>query len=262
MRRKLLLIIVLIFTFILLTFVLIFTIHPRFFKYVVSNEEWNQIQKSRKKSTTLLLENIQFNDYSLMIDNDNRTIYYSVVRSSNPYNPSIQFFGNQKKLKIAINQKITDDVLEKKDVLKVLLYDDQSYTIYSLVVTDYPILSIAYDEKSANKITIPIQLELFDNHVDSPRKYFKSDGRLRMNLENNTYYFSLIKESLGHNKRENPISIFGMDPQDEYMITYAEDTSKNDKYVQLFVNFQYKGIYSLEEGRGVFEKPHRENQKK
>ena len=44
------------------------------------------------------------------------------------------------------------------------------------------------------------------------------------------------------NERKNEISIFGMDRQDEYIL--RKDSSEGQK-VELFINHEYLGIYSL-----------------
>ena len=36
-----------------------------------------------------------------------------------------------------------------------------------------------------------------------------------------------------------------MEKRDEYLIKVADTTDKNERYVQLFINNEYKGIYSF-----------------
>ena len=87
---------------------------------------------------------------------------------------------------------------------------------------------------------------------------------MRIIKENEEYSFSLTKESLGHNKRENYISIFGMEKRDEYIIKKVDNTANEERYVQVFINNKYKGLYSFgpKEGRRMdnFER-NRENNK-
>ncbi len=209
---------------------------------IVSKEKWNKIISSRENSTKLRFQNITFNDYNLMIDEEDNIIYYSMIESSTKYNPSIQYKPNH--IKIAINQSITDNLLEKDNKTKIMIYDKHTYHIYSLVTTNYPILSIMKEEND-NHGRIDVNIELFDNDIDSIQRVLKSKGSLKIIKDDQEYRFSLIKESLGHNERENHISIFGMPKQDDYKITKAETLSKNEKYVQLFINEKYKGVYSL-----------------
>ena len=180
------------------------------------------------------------------------------------YNPSVKYTLNGKKIKIAFNKEISDEVLENTDALKVIIYDDSSYKIYTLVATKYPILNVNYKGEYNNRKKMNIKLEIFDNYVNSPNRILKSDGELRVIEEDKEYAFSLKKESMGHNERENYISIFGVEKQNEYLIKATDTTNKEAKYVQFFINNEYKGLYTFghNEGRRIdnFER-NRENNK-
>ena len=243
--------------------VLLLTSNTKYNKLVINSEKWNEIVSNRNMDTSISFQNIKFNDYDLLIDEENSIIYYSIVNSSNMYNPSIQYTTNNKKVKIAINNNISDDVFEQTDTLKIMLYNDNDYRTYSLVVTNYPLLSVIYKEEPKNNKKIDIELELFDNHVDSPQRLLKSDGKLKIVEENTEYSFSLIKESIGRNKRENHISIFGMEKRDEYTIKVANTVNDNERYVHFFINNKHVGLYTLEFKEGSmnnFER-NRENNK-
>ena len=244
MNKKWLLISILGISVLTIIIILVLTHKTKYNKLIVSEEKWNNIISDRINSTSIELESIKFNDYNLLIDNENSIIYYSVVNTKNKYNPSIKYSTN-KKTSIVINDSITDEKLEQTGVLKIMIYNDNEYRIYTLVATNYPILNMIYNENTNNKTKIPIEIELFDNHIDSPQRIVKSTGKLRVINENREYSFSLIKESLGHNKRENHISIFGMGKRNEYVIKKVNNTNMNEKYVQVFINNKYNGLYSF-----------------
>lgn len=126
-----------------------------------------------------------------------------------------------------------------------MIYNNEEYRIYSLVVTNYPTLNVIYDESETKNNKTPIKLEIFDNHTNSTQRLLKSKGKFRVIEENNIYSFSLFMESLGNNKRDNHISIFGMEKRDEYILKKAKDVTNDDKYVRLFINNEYFGLYSL-----------------
>ena len=127
-----------------------------------------------------------------------------------------------------------------------MLYNDNEYKIYSLVVTSYPILNVNYKGEISKNNSVIIELEIFDNHIDVPNRVLKSDGRLRIIEEDKEYSFSLKKESMGHNERDNHISIFGMEKRDEYLIKVTDNIiNDKEKYVQFFINNEYKGLYSF-----------------
>ena len=250
MNKKWLLGIILVLTCLAIIFIIILKFGVRYNKLIIKEENWNSIISNRNMSTSLKFENIEFNDYDLLIDEENSTIYYSIVNSNKKYNPSLKYKANSK-VNIAINDSITDDKIDQENDLKIMLYNDNSYRIYSLVTTNYPILNVTTNNEFNDKNKANALIYLFDNHVDSPMRVLKSDGKFKIIKENSEYSFSLKKESVGHKTRENHISIFGMEKIDEYLIKKASTTNQQEKYVQLFINSEYKGLYSFghKEGR-------------
>jgi len=249
MKKNKLLGIILALTIIFIVIILVLTYSTKYNKLITSNDKWNDIINNRNISTNINLESIEFNDYNLLIDEKNSIIYYSVVDVKSKYNPSVKYTANDNRVKIAFNKEINDEVLEDTNTLKVIIYDDNSYRIYTLVATQYPILNVIYNGEYDNRKKMNIKLEIFDNYVNSPNKVLKSDGELRVIEEDKEYVFSLMKESMGHNERENHISIFGMEKQNEYLMKATDTTDKKAKYVQFFINNEYKGLYIFDHSR-------------
>lgn len=252
MNKKRLFGIILVLTLLIIIIILIFNHKTKYNSFVIDEDEWNKIISDKASSTNISIKNIRFNDYSLLIDEENSIIYYSVVNVSNKYNPWINYNLSNNKYKLAINKKLSDEILEDNNSIKIMIYNDKEYRIYTLVATNYPILNISY-EKDTNKRKIDADIYIFDNYVDSTRRVLKSLGILRIIEEDKEYSFSLKKESLGHNERDNHISVFGMDKHNEYLIKATDTTNKIERYVQFFINNKYKGIYifSNNEGRRV-----------
>lgn len=241
--KKWLFIVILGLTIFIIVIILVLNYKTKYNKLIVSNDKWNSIISSRKLSNSIKFNSIEFNDYNLLIDEDNSIIYYSIIDVSNKYNPLIKYNTN-KKVNIKVNNNITDKVLEDNDSIKIILYNDKEYRIYTLVVTKYPILNITYKEEF-NKRKVDVDIYVFDNYINSPRRVLKSNGRLKIIEEDKIYSFSLLKDSLGHNERNNHISLFGMDKQNEYLIKVTNKINDKERYVQLFINNKYKGIYTF-----------------
>ena len=244
MNRKKLLGIILVLTGLAIAIIIIPKLNIRYDKLVISSDKWNSIISGRNLSTGINIESIEFNDYNLLIDNDNSVIYYSIVDSSKKFNPRVKYKTNTK-VSIVTNDGITDNKLEQTDSLKIMIYNDKDYRVYSLVVTNYPILNVIYKDNKDEKNKVVALLELFDNHTHSPQRVLKSDGKIRVIEENNIYSFELFRESLGNNKRKNHVSIFGMEKRDEYIIKKVDITNNEDRYIRLFINNKYSGLYSL-----------------
>lgn len=238
MNKNKLFLTILILTITLISIIYILGITTKYNKLVINNNKWNNIIKNKSISNNIKLENIKFNDYDLLIDEEQNIIYYSIVNSRLKYNPSMVYKTNNKNIKLAINKKLDDNILNQNNTINIMLYNNTNYRIYTLIITEYPILNIINNNQETN-------LELFDNHIDSPQKLVKSKALFKIIIPNQEYSFSLIKESLGHNKRENHISILGMDKHAEYRLTQATNINNNELYVEFFINNKHIGLYKL-----------------
>ena len=266
MNKKWLLGIILVLTTTAIVIIGTLSIDKRYNKIVLEESEWINIEKTHSKSTSLKIDNIKFDDYSLIVDDKNSTIYYSVVNTSNKWNPRIRVISNNKKISIGALENLTEKQVAENHKYKIMVYNKEQYRVYDLVVTLLPIMNIRYNIDNQTKFQM--ELSLFDNSVNSVRRSITSMGTLNIK-ENNSpkedYTFSLKSESLGRNRRENNISLFGMQKHSEYVLkSMWEDEEKvrnvfttnlwidleNEKmdrfrYVELFINDEYKGLYSL-----------------
>lgn len=256
MKRKRVLIPIIIFTAIIIFLVIMFNPSTRYNKLSVSESKWSGIQESRTENINLTLEDIRFNDYKLIIDEKENTIYYSVVNDSkNKYNPSVSYSTNSKNIKLAFfADEITDEKVKGDYKFKIMIYDDKEYHIYNLICTNLPILNISYNKNEEIKQkNIPMEMYLFDNLTNIPQKITISSGKIKMN--EGEFIFSMHMLTPGKNKRDNKISILGMKPNSEYILTEVtkgedENNEENNNEprnhrVELFINNEHRGVYSL-----------------
>lgn len=264
MDRKKILIPIIIFTAIVISLIVVLNLGTRYNKLAISESKWNSIKDTRSENENLVLEDIEFNDYKLIIDENNNTIYYSAVNDSkNKYNPNVSYSTNIKNAKLAFfTDEITEEKVKSDYKFKIMIYDDKEYHIYNLICTDLPILNIRYKEEAENKQkSIPMEIYVFNNLANTPNKITVSSGKFKINEDN--YTFSLNMMTPGKNMRDNKISILNMKPNSEYILTALnngeedkqENTEENTENtnstepknhrVELFINNEYKGIYSL-----------------
>lgn len=232
--------------------ILIIVLNPssEFRELSINESKWNSIKESRIENKNLKLEDIKFNDYKLIIDEKNNTLYYSVVNDSqNKYNSRIGYNANSPNVKLAIlSDEITDEKVKSNYQFKIMIYNEKEYHIYNLICTDLPILNISYDEEEEIKQkNIPMEMYLFDNLSNIPNKITISSGKVKMNEDK--IIFTLHMLTPGKNKRDNKLSILNMKPNSEYILTQikneqGDELDKNHR-VELFLNNEYKGIYSL-----------------
>ena len=250
MSRKKILIPVVAFTLIII--VLIFVLNPshKYNSLSISESKWKAIQEARIESKNLILEDIKFNDYKLIIDEKSNTLYYSLINDSqNKYNPNVSYSINSKNGKLAVlSEEITSEKVKSNYQFKIMIYDEKEYHIYNLKCTDFPILNISYNgNEEISEKNIPMEMYLLDNLTNIPNKITISSGKVKMNGSN--YVFSLHMLTPGKNKRNNRVSILNMKPNSEYTLTPISNEPENDintnHRVELFLNNEYKGVYFL-----------------
>ena len=239
MKKRILLIIILILTFLVLMMMYLFNYQNRYHKYIIDNSKWNTITKNKSINQELKLKSIKFNNYPLIIDDKNNIIYYSMMDVINKDNPKVKYTTNTENIKVAINTTLLNNNI------KVMLYSDLEYKIYSLVVTELPIMNVEYDTSITNKVRIPMNTLIIDNNKEAIQRIVKSTGTIKLLNDSNEYIVSLNKESLGHNERKNHISILGMPKEDEYLLKKIDEGSNLKKHIMLLINNEYKGIYSI-----------------
>lgn len=236
MSRKKILISVIIFT--ILIIILIIALNPsyRADSLYVSENKWNAIQKERTENKNLILKDIKFNDYKLIIDEKNNTLYYSIPKEKdnvNNYKSNVSFRTNgSRDTKLAILSN------------SIMIYNEREYHIYNLKYTNLPILNITYNrDEEINQKNIPMEMYLFDNLSNIPNKITISMGKIK--ADEGSYIISLHMLTPGKNKRDNKISILNMKPNSEYVLTKAMQATENSATVELFLNNEYKGIFSF-----------------
>jgi len=240
MNKKILLGLILLITLIILGIILILGLDVRYNKLVVSESKWNSIIKERTESKKISLESIKFNDYLLTIDEEDN-IYYSVVDKYSKYNPLIDYSSNSK-INIVIKDKLDESYLDNDKTIEIMIYNDNYYRIYKLNITSLPIISINYKNDKKNIVDINI----FDNKTKDIQRVIISEGKLLVIVDNEEYIFELTKESLGKNKRENNISVLGMDKHNEFKLTKLDNIDEDLKKIKLFINNKYIGIFKIE----------------
>ena len=260
MSKKKILISVIIFTILIIILIIMLNPIHKYNTLVVNESKWNSIIESRIENQNLVLEDIKFNDYRLIIDEKNNNLYYSLVNdSSSKYNPNVSYSANYKNVKLVV---LSDEKIFEKEKsnyqIKVMIYSEKEYHIYNLKCTDLPILNISYNkDEEINQKNIPMEMYLFDNLSNIPNKITISSGKIKM--EEEKYIFSLHMLTPGKNKRDNRISILNMKPNSEYILSKVNNTSDNfqeqqdivninnkKNRVELFLNNEYKGVYYLE----------------
>ena len=232
MNRKIVLVLIICFTVLGLVMTLKFNQATRFDRLNITQDEWNEIVANRSEDA-ISLSNLKFNDYDLVIDNNNSKLYYSVVQSSpSKFTPLVSFKASESQAKLAIlEDEITEDKIQNNHAFQVLLYNDDTYHIYRLYCTSFPMLNIVYSEQEkTDQFNIPMSMYLFNNQDNGINRIARSEGTInQVEMEDGSYNytFSLKMTTTGNNERDNVISLLNMKPSNEYFLN-AINIGEND----------------------------------
>lgn len=279
---------------------------------LVDDNEWNEII-SNKVLRIIEIDNISFNDNILFKDNQNRYYYSLVEGEKRKYNPIIKYKAS--KVKLAIKDIITDDMVEQNEPLKLLFYTKDNYYIINVYITTLPLLSIEYKVNDIsfkeigdkifnfrnisnissidklNKIknhrdyisydvviadlkeNQPMSIKLFDNRENIQNRVITSDGLFKYRGASTLYYPKKgYRINLRNGIENNDISFLGLRNDDDYILyaayndqekirnvfssklwyegcskdnNYNTDNGMEYKYIELFINGEYNGLYAL-----------------
>lgn len=199
-----------------------------------SDKFYNQIKETREVSEIDLLTKLDYDDYSLAYDASSKTYYYSIIENDSEFDPLLRFHFYDINSEIAFGvQNIPEDSI--RDSYRFIVYTDQVFSEYNLVLTTLPLVEIHLDEQPENMEQpvgyedVSAQIRLFDNResVANNRRVVKSQCMIhvrgatsRVLYPKNSYRISLKYKSPGEAIRNNHISLLGM-RQDDDWILYA-----------------------------------------
>ena len=148
MSRKKLLILIIFITIIIGIVAIFMNYSIKFEKLQIDQTQWESIVSKRKENDNAKIEKIEFNGYSLIIDEEEDKIYYSMINeSSNKYNPDVDFETSSDDYRLAfLQEQITDEKVRENHEFKLVIYNKENYHVYSLICTDLPMLNIAFDK--------------------------------------------------------------------------------------------------------------------
>lgn len=219
--------------------------------------------------------NVFFDGQKLFFSNKTGTFYYSLVEGSeSAFNPLVKTEHNSN---VFFSDYITEDSIKNNKQLSVIIQTESGSKLFNLVCTTLPIMNINCSGQ-IDREYVDMDMTLFDNYQGTMNRVTVSDGQIKLRgassgaFEKKLYRISLNKESMGEHTRNNHTSLLGM-RQDEDWILYAGyndqekvrnvfsqnlwkyscatdnadgiDTGTEYKYLELFINGEYNGLYAL-----------------
>jgi hypothetical protein len=253
-------------------------VSTRYSDYMGSVDDIEIIKNSHTKAENGLLESLVFNDQKLTLDTSCNTWYYSLKEQSiSAYNPNVRYKADANVKLIIEPIEITDDVIADNCSIWIIAYNGMTYSEYSLKCTILPIMEIE-SEGDISEENTKVSMRLYDNRSNATQQVIVSEGTMHIrggtsrSFAKTSFKLSLTKESVGNNTRTNQISLLGMRQDDDWILyspyndqekvrnvfstnlwkySCAQDNSlgldngNEYKYIELFLNGQYYGLYAL-----------------
>lgn len=278
MSRKKLLILIIFITIIIGIVAILMNFSIKFEKLQIDQTHWEAIISKRNENDNARIEKIEFNGYSLIIDEEEDKIYYSLINeSSNKYNPDVDFETLSEGYSLAIlEDPITDAKIKENHEFKLMIYNNEYYHVYSLICTDLPMLNITFDkivqrpkvegnelfdERSSQMRTnsevqgdetsvkkgkkSPIMMWMFNNQSNNTNRVTISKGTIKKSKDSNSYTLNLEYLTLGNNIRENEISLLNMEPSSKYDLNPVDNEVLNEESEESEENKEVQNVVNL-----------------
>lgn len=245
---------------------------------IVSESQADELMATRQE-TISLLDSLVFNEEVLFFDINSGTFYYSLIENdSKAFTPDIKIKGKKDNVSIVFLEKeITEDLIRDNQTITVLAYTNELYCKYYLKCTTLPLMNINCTDDISDDY-VYMNMTLFDNSVGTANRLISSEGNIHVRgrtaqlYPKKGYRFSLIQESVGGSIRPNHVSLLGMRQDDDWLLYAAYndqekirnvfssnlwkytcatdnelgiDIGMEYKYLELFVNGEYWGLYAL-----------------
>ena len=184
-----------------------------------------------------------------------------------------------------LSDEITPEMIENNQAVAFLTYTEEEYSTYYLKCTTLPVMHIACegiptaDEIGVDDPPRPMNMTVFDNRRGAVSRMTVSEGEINVRGASSKYYYpkkgykiSLTQKSAGDHLRANDVSLLGMRQDNDWILygayndqekirnvyssnlwqyscaednEYGVNTGAEYKYLELFVNGEYRGLYAL-----------------
>ena len=244
---------------------------------VISVSEAQDIKKSHTLNKDLKPE-LFFGREKLVLDSAEGEYYYSLISGdSHAYNPEVKGYVGSNRIHVAVVEAdknkdgavITDQKIREADEISLLFYDEKNYTEAKVSCTTLPIMNITCG-REIGETDVPVSVELLDNRENAAKRMTESIGSMRVRGgTTRAYPKSPYKLTLDKTNKE---ALLGMREDDDWVLYaayndqekvrnvfsqnfwsyscatdngYNIDTGLEYKYLELFVDGEYRGLYAL-----------------
>ena len=253
-------------------------------KLLIDSETYDKLVATKTFSNECSYS-IFFNDNEIFYDTQNNFYLYSLVSGGiNSYNPTVYVVASDgsedNDYKIAFLSDISQDSIARGDSIPLIIYSDNYYFTSELQCTTLPVISInTFEDITDSKdVKTDMEFSLFDNRNNVSDRLFSSQGQIHvrgassMVFPKKSYRISLSYMTDNGEEKKSKYSLLGMRKDEDWILysiyddpekirnifstnlwkfsaasdnSYNLDTGTEYKYVELFMNGEYNGLYAL-----------------
>lgn len=225
--------------------------------------------KQNRQEANFNLAMLKYKENEIPYDSDNNIYYFCTYNEK--YNFDVYYSDNT---------TVKYHLDKNNNLIQLIAYNKKKYKVYNIQLTKFPLISIYLEDKNKNKEE-PISdnftfgnIKIFDN-IKNEKKIdvfqhsakFRIRGEISRNYEKKNYTVQFIDSKSGSNLVVD--NVLGFDKNSKFTLnSLYEDNSKirdilslnswkqinkyserniNMKYVEVFINDKYYGLYGFNE---------------
>ena len=223
---------------------------------IITQKEFDKIISTREEYKEFL--ELKFNNNLLPYDKIHNYFLLSQVENENNYNGAISIDNFE--IDVLENNRSKGEIIANNDSLVLLAYNNEYYKIINLKLTYFPVMKLdnyldemTIYENDAERSVLSIQNHKMEYHIRGASTAIREKPSYKLNILNSKG--NKKKVTLLNMREDDDWILNSMTTDRAYMLEkiaytlYGKMTGVNLelKYIELFIDNEYKGIYCLQE---------------
>lgn len=246
--------------------------------YAVSGETFEALLSTRTKAKEPLLQDLCLDGMPLFRDKAGRWFYSLPAESPGRTDPTPSFTVPGGDVRLAVQGGITGETLRSGEPLRLLAYDDESYSLYEIVSTTLPLLTVEPAWNGIYQGEVPMELVLYDNRAEAETRQVALAGKIRVRGQSTSRFLkkgfklSLTETMSRGNADKADANLLGLRYDDDWILyagyndqekirnvfccqlwknscardnSFGVDNGMEYRFVELFIGGEYYGLYAL-----------------
>ena len=246
--------------------------------HAVSGDVFEALLAARTEAAEPLLREPALDGMPLLQDKGSGLWYYSLPEgSADRTDPVLSYTGGSAGLRLAVFGGITGETLRNGEPVRLLAYDNESYSLYEIVCTTLPLLDISASKEIGDE-NVAVQLRLYDNREEARTRLLELQGKMRVRGQSTRrfpkkgYKLTLTHPQADGSLANTNAALLGLRSDDDWLLyagyndqeklrnvfscqlwkescawdnSFQLNNGTEYRYVELFLNGRYHGLYAL-----------------